>query len=43
MDGAFNPWFLYQMVAELAMRTYGVKQEFRFVEGIWLNRKISRI
>ena len=33
------PWFLYQMVAHFTMRTHRVKQEFRFVEGIWLHRK----
>ena len=36
-------WFLYQMVAQFTMRTYGVKQGFRFVEGIWLHRKSSQI
>ena len=34
-----DPWFLFKMVAHFTMRTYGVKQEFRFVEGIWLHRK----
>ena len=27
------------MVAQFAMRTYGVNQAFRLVEGIWLHRK----
>ena len=36
-------FFLYQMVAHFTLRTYGVNQEFRFVEGIWLHRKSSQI
>ena len=31
--------FLYWMVAHFTLRTYGVHQAFRFVEGIWLHRK----
>ena len=31
------------MVDSIAMRTYGVNHAFRFVEGIWLHRKIRRI
>ena len=31
------------MVPHLTMRTNGVKQEFRFVKGIWLHRKIRYI
>ena len=31
------------MVAKITMRTYGVTQGFRFVEGIWLNRKSHQI
>ena len=27
------------MVAHFTMRTYGVNEEFRFVESIWLHRK----
>ena len=27
------------MVAHFTMRTHGVIQSFRFVEGIWLHRK----
>ena len=39
----YIPWFLYQMVAHFTMRTYGVNQEFRFAEGIWLHRKSRQI
>ena len=31
------------MVAHFTLRTYGVNQEFRFAEGIWLHRKSRRI
>ena len=31
------------MVAHLTMRTNGVRQGFRFVEGMWLHRKSSQI
>ena len=31
------------MVAHLTLRTHGVNQAFRFVEGIWLHRKIRQI
>ena len=31
------------MVAHFTMRTYGVNQAFRFVEGIWLHRKCRQI
>jgi len=31
------------MVAHFTMRRYGGKQGFRFVEGIWLNRKSRQI
>ena len=31
------------MVAHFTMRTHGVKQAFRFVEGIWLHRKSHQI
>ena len=31
------------MVAHSIMRTYGVNQEFRFDEGIWLYRKSGQI
>ena len=31
------------MVAHSTMRTYGVNQEFRFDEGIWLHRKSGQI
>ena len=34
---------LYQMVAHYTMHTYGVNQEFRFVEGIWFHRKSRQI
>ena len=32
-------WYLYQMVAQNTVRTYGVNQVFPFVKGIWLHRK----
>ena len=31
------------MVAHFPMRTHGVNQIFRFVEGIWLHRKSRQI
>ena len=31
------------MIAHLTMRTHGVNQAFRFVEGIWLHRKSHQI
>ena len=31
------------MVAHFTMRTHGVNQAFRFVEGIWLQRKSRQI
>ena len=31
------------MVAHLTMRTHGVNQAYRFVEGIWLHRKSRQI
>ena len=31
------------MVAHFTMRIYGVNQEFRFDEGIWLHRKSGQI
>ena len=31
------------MVAHFTMRTHGVNQAFRFVEGIWLHRKCHQI
>ena len=31
------------MIAHLTMRTHGVNQAFRFVEGIWLHRKSLQI
>ena len=31
------------MVAHFTMRTHGVNQAFRFVEGIFLHRKIRQI
>ena len=34
---------LYYMVAHFIMRTYGINQESRFVEGIWLDRKSHQI
>ena len=39
----FNPWSLYKMVAQNTVRTYGINQVFRFVEGIWLRRKSCQI
>ena len=36
-------WYLYYMVAQNMLRTYGVNQEFRFVEGIWLHRHRGKI
>ena len=38
-DVDIESWFSYQMAAQFTMRTYGVKQGFRFVEGIWLHRE----
>ena len=38
-----DPWFLYYMVAHFTLRKYGVKQAFRFFEGIWLHRKSRQI
>ena len=35
--------YLYKMVAQNNVRTYGVIQVFRFVEGIWLHRKDRQI
>ena len=37
-----TPWFLYKMVAHFTIRTYGVKQGFRFVEVICLHRKSNQ-
>ena len=31
------------MVAHFTMRTHGVNQAFRFLEGIWLHRKSHQI
>ena len=36
-------WHLYWMVVKDTVRTYGVNQVFRFVEGIWLHRMIRQI
>ena len=36
-------WFLYYMVAHFTLRTYGLNQEFRFDEGIWLHQKSHQI
>ena len=36
-------WFSYEMVAHFTMRTYGVNEAFRFVEGTWLHRKSHQI
>ena len=36
--GFYIRWLLI-----FCMRTYGVNQEFRFVEGIWLGRKSRQI
>ena len=36
-------FFLYQIVANIIMRTYGVNQELRFAEGICLHRKSLQI
>ena len=38
--GFYNRWLLN---AHFTMRTHGVNQAFRFVEGIWLHRKSHRI
>ena len=35
----WQAWYIYKIVAHFTMCTYGVKQIFRFVEGIWLHRK----
>ena len=32
-------WYLYQMVARNTVKTYGVNQAFRFIEGICLHRQ----
>ena len=37
------PWFLYKMVAHFSMRTHGLHQALRFVEGIWLHRKSRQL
>ena len=34
-------WFLYEMVAHFTMRTYGVNQVFRFVEGGYIERVVK--
>ena len=34
---------LYKIVAHFTISTYGVNQAFRFVEGIWLQRKSRQI
>ena len=39
----FYPLFLYYTVAHFTMRTYGVNQAIRLVEGIWLHRKSRQI
>ena len=36
-------WFLNEMVAQNTVRTYGVNQVVRFIEGIWLPRKNLKI
>ena len=38
-----TPLFLDYMVAHFTMLTCGVNQIFRFVEGIWLQRKSRKI
>ena len=38
-----KPWFLDKMVVHFTMRTYGVNQVFRIVEGIWINRNSHQI
>ena len=43
VSGVWSPWYLYQMVAQNTVRTYGVNQVFRFVESIWLHRKSRQI
>ena len=35
--------FLYWIVAHFTMRTHGLNQAFRCVEGIWLHRKSRQI
>ena len=39
----YGPWFIHQMVAHFTMRTDGVNQAFRFVEGTWLHRRSHQI
>ena len=41
--GSAGPWYLYKMVAQNMVLTYGVKQVFRIAEGIWLHRKSRQI
>ena len=38
-----EPWIYYLMVAHLTVRTHGVNQAFRLVEGIWLYRTSHQI
>ena len=38
----FEPLYLYQMVAQNTMRTYGVNHLY-LLEGIWLHRKSRQI
>ena len=40
--GWYNPWFLDYMVAHLTMRTHGVNQAFRFVEGIFYIERVIK-
>ena len=40
---ALKSWYLYKMVAQNTVRTYGVKQVFWFVEGTWYHRQSRQI
>ena len=39
----FTKWVLQKIVVHLTLRSYGVNQTIRFVEGIWLHRKSRQI
>ena len=41
--GQYHAWYIYRMVAQNTVRTYGVNQAFRFVEGTWLHRQSRQI
>ena len=42
-ENKFNKFAYFNRIYQsVAMRTYGENQTFRFVEGIWLHRKIRQ-